>query len=67
MLYVEILEPTLTDLREEHSVALAEGQPLKARWVLLQGCGALAAAAVCQLGLSLLGRIAALWKARSPK
>lgn len=67
VLYAQVLEPTLADLREEHSAALANGRPLKARCVLLQGCGALAAAAVCQLGFSLLDRIAALWQARSPK
>lgn len=67
VLYAEILEPTLADLHLEHSAALAEGCPWKARRVLLQGCGALVAAAVCQLSFSFLGRIAALWKARSPK
>jgi hypothetical protein len=67
VLYAQVLEPTLADLRQEHSAALTEERPLKAKCVLLQGCGALAAAAVCQLGYSLLGRIAALWQARSPK
>jgi hypothetical protein len=67
VLYAQVLGETLADLRAEHSVALAEGRPLKARRVLLQGCGALAAAAICQLGFSLLGRIAALWQARSSK
>ena len=67
VLYAQVLEPTLADLREEHSAALANGRPLKARCVLLQGCGALVAAAVCQLGFSLLDRVAALWQARSPK
>lgn len=66
-LYVQVLEPTLADLRQEHSAALAEERPLKARWVLLRGCGALAAAAVYQLGYSLRGRIAALWQTRSLK
>jgi hypothetical protein len=67
VLYAKILEPTIADLREEHSAALSQGHPIKARWILFRGCGALAAAAVCQLGFSLLGRIAALWQARSSK
>lgn len=66
VLYAQVLEPTLADLREEHSAALANG-PLKARCILLRGCTALAAAGICQLGSSLLGRIAALWQARSSK
>jgi hypothetical protein len=66
-LYAQVLEPTLADLRLEHSAALAEGRPWKARYVLWQGCGSLAAAAVNQLGHSALGRIAALWQAKSPK
>jgi hypothetical protein len=64
ILYAQVLEPTFADLRQEHCAALAEGRPLKAWCVLLQGCGALAAATACQLGFSLLGRIAALWQAR---
>jgi len=67
VLYAEVLQPTLADLRQEYSATLPEEGPWKARCVLLQGSGALAAAAICQLGFSLLGRIAALWKARSPK
>lgn len=67
VLYAEVLEPTLADLRKEYSTALAKGSPLEARCVLLQGCGALAAAAVSQVGSSLLGRITALWQARSSK
>lgn len=67
VLYARVLQETLADLREEHSAALAEGHRVKARRILLQGYGALAAAAICQLGFSLRGRIAALWKARSPK
>jgi len=64
VLYYRVLEPTLADIREEHVVALAEGNSLKARCVLLRGCGALAKAAVSQLGFSFLGGIAALWRAR---
>jgi len=67
LLYAQVLEPTLADLREEHSAALAEGQSWKACCILLGGYGSLAAAAVRQLGYSLLGRIASLWHARSPK
>ena len=67
VLYAQVLEPTLADLRLEYSATLAEGHSWKARRVLLQGYCALAAAAVCQFGYSLLGRIAALWRARSPK
>jgi hypothetical protein len=67
VLYVQVLEPTLSDLRQEHFAALTKGRPCKARCVLLRGCGSLATAAACQLGYSLLGRIAALWQARSPK
>jgi hypothetical protein len=67
VLYAQVLEPTLADLRQEHSATLTEGRPLTARWVLLRGCGALAAAAACQLGVSFLGRIATLWQARSPR
>ena len=67
LLYAQVLEPTLADLCQEHSAALAEGHPLKARRIFLQGCMALAAAAVSQLGFSVLGRIAALWQARSSK
>lgn len=63
-LYAQVLEPTLADLRKEHALAV---HPVQARWIILQGCSALAAAGVCQLGYSLLGRIAALWQARSPK
>lgn len=67
VLYAQVLEPTLADIRQEHSAALGKGHPLKARRILLRGYGALAAAAVCQCSLSLLGRIAALWQARSSK
>jgi hypothetical protein len=67
VLYAQVLEPTLADLYHEHSSGLTEGYPVKARWVVVHGCGALAAAAVCQLGYSFLGRIAALWQARSSK
>jgi hypothetical protein len=67
VLYSRVLEPTLADIREEHAVALAEGGSLKARCVLLRGCGTLAAAAVSQLGFSLLGGIAALWRATNSK
>lgn len=67
VLYAQVLEPTLADLYLDYSATLVEGRPWKARRVLLQGYGALAAAAICQLGFSLLGRIAAFWQARSPK
>lgn len=66
-LYAQVLEEILADLRKEHTDALAEGRPLKARWVLLRGCGTLTKAAACQLGSSLLGRIATLWWPRGPK
>jgi hypothetical protein len=65
--YARVFEPTLADLRQEHFATLSEGHPFKARWILLQGCGSLAAAAVCQLCYSLLSRIVALWQARSTK
>jgi hypothetical protein len=66
-LYAQVLASTLADLRYEHSTALGAGDPVKARWIILQGCGALLKAAIWQLGYSLLGRIASLWQARSPK
>jgi hypothetical protein len=67
VLYARVLEPTLADLHEEHSAALAEGNLVKARCVFLRGCASLASAAVCQLGFSVLNRIATLWRARSLK
>lgn len=67
VLYAQVLEPTLADLWLEHSEALQEGNPRKARWILVRGYGALTAAAVRQFGISLLGRIASLWQAKSPK
>lgn len=67
VLYAQVLEPTLADLRQEYSAVLSKGHRVKACWILLQGCGAIAAAAVYQLGFSLLGHFAALWQARNSK
>jgi hypothetical protein len=67
VLYTQVLEPTLADLREEYSAALAGDEAFKARSAFLRGCLALASATVCQIGFSLVDCIAVLWRARTLK
>ena len=61
--YAMVVEPTLRDLQDEYSEALAEGQPPKARWVRCRGTLAFWSAVVNQLPVSLLRLLYRLWKA----
>lgn len=61
----QVFRPTINDMQFEHIQALAEGNPLKARWVLLRGYSSVWSAAVAQAPLSLMKRLYELWKAAS--
>lgn len=61
--YSLVLEPTLRDLIDEYVKALAEGQPLKARWVRWRGTFAFWSAVVNQMPVSFLRLLHRLWKA----
>lgn len=52
VLKAQIIEPTLRDLQDEHTEALATNRPWLARWVLLRGYYSLAAALVEQAASS---------------
>jgi hypothetical protein len=64
-LYIEVLEPTFSDLYQEYS---AEQRPWAACIILIRGCCALAAAAFWQLCTSFAGRLAAaFWRGVGPR
>lgn len=62
--YTFVLEPTLSDLAEEHAHALAEDRPWKAWRVRLRGYGSFWAAVTAHL-VAVLGRRVARFWARS--
>ena len=59
--YTFVLEPTLSDLVEEHALALAEDRPWKARWVRLRGYGSFWMAAAAHLGAVVSRQVARFW------
>jgi len=61
--YAIVVEPALRDLQDEYLEALAEGQPLKARWVRCRDTLAFWSALVNQVPISLLRLLYRLWKA----
>jgi hypothetical protein len=61
--YAEVLEPTIRDLQDEHEEALVSGSIHRARLVQVRGYGAFWSAVLAQASLSLVKRLADLWKA----
>lgn len=59
--YASVLEPTLSDLTEEHTLALAEERPWRARRVLFRGYCSFWAAVAAHLVAALGRRVAKLW------
>jgi hypothetical protein len=60
--FLQILEPTLTDMQKEHFDALAEGALWKARMALLRGYWAFWSAVIAQLPISFARRVFEIWK-----
>jgi hypothetical protein len=61
--FIQVLEPTLSDMQLEYFEALAAGRRVKAFMVLVRGYWSFWSAAASQLPISLLRRVYEVWKA----
>lgn len=59
--YVRVLEPALSDLAEEHALALAEHGPWRARYVRLRGYWSFWAAVAAHLVAAVGRKFSKLW------
>jgi hypothetical protein len=59
--YSTVLEPTLSDLAEEHALAVAEQRPWRARYIRLRGCWSFWAAVATHLVAALGRQFSKLW------